>query len=96
MNWNFEIIITYEKGSQDMVYVDVPQSCNTDEKFLNFVFSQLKREELENLVKFSTCILHIEKIEDVPDFILKRNGKYYFNYKEDEEHNILAKFLQSC
>jgi len=77
-----EIIGTFDVLEQIMFSVPLAQSEATEKEFLRHVFSTLNEEEKSQLVKLSCCQLYTDREEDVLPWIMKRNGKYYFEDKD--------------
>jgi len=73
--WYINIILTFDYIPQEIYDVLIP-ICDTDSKFLKSIFKTMCKEKLKTLVKISSCM---EYEYDFPSFLMKRDGKYYFN-----------------
>jgi hypothetical protein len=84
---SFHIISTFEDGEQDIFEFELKKLENIDEKsLLKIIFKSL--ENLEKLEKLSICQLNSTK-ENCLEWLLKTNGKYYFNINVNDDEETL-------
>lgn len=84
----YDIICTFQKKEQINLIInfnEIPANL-IESQFIIKIFKQLSFNEIKTLNKLSCCQLNTDKDEDLPFFILMRNGKYYFDsYKNIDE-----------
>jgi hypothetical protein len=92
-----QIILTFS-GNKGQKILEISYKKDvSEEEFISDIFKNLSRNELENLVKISVCLMCLEQ-EAFP-FILENNGKYYFNIdvNDDDEtikwYNYKTKYI---
>lgn len=81
--WCIHFILTFDKkiehGDSQQMFMQLIPKCNTDKEFMTYLFDTMSHNELVNLMKISTCMLYVNGESEMPDFLTKRGGKYYFN-----------------
>jgi hypothetical protein len=90
----FQIIASFEKLDQDIIDIDLPETYYENEtRFLTTVFNCMDENSIKELVKFSVC-QHVKSHSDAIQWLIDRNGKYYFNYgvNNDEDTKNLHEF----
>ena len=76
--WLVNVILTFDCYDQGMYYYVVDRSSD-DINYLHNIFNAMHgKDDVEHLEKISVCHQY-SGMEDLPDFVLNRNGKYYFN-----------------
>ncbi|ARF08378.1 hypothetical protein Catovirus_1_428 [Catovirus CTV1] len=71
----YEVICTFDEGEQ--IIVDIIVEDESEKNLVFSVFKAMNKKEIISLVKLSFMRLYTKKIEDLPEFIQKNNGKYY-------------------
>lgn len=99
--WCIHFILTFDErfehnDSQQMFMQLVPR-CTTDSEFLFNLFGTMSLNELSHLIKISTCLMYIEDESEMPQFLNKRHGKYFFNVDWNKDDDTLnnRKFLDN-
>ena len=88
--WLIDVILTFNHREQDYFFYVVNRTDNDTDYLHNIFYVMDKIVDFENLVKISVCHNYI----DLPDFILVRNGKYYFNTDVNkDEQSMVAKAI---
>lgn len=78
----FQVIATFENYEQDIFEFDLINKDNIDENsFIIEVFRCI--EHHDDLTKLSIC--QFSKNNNFIDWLIKRNGKYYFNTDINED-----------
>ena len=81
----FEIITTFEHRDQYIFEIDLSY-VNNEKNFLASILNCLDGEQIKNLIKLSIC--HYAKNgESSIDWLMNRNGKYYFNYETNNNQD---------
>ena len=76
--WLINVILTFDCYDQGIYYYVIDRS-NDEINYLHSIFNAMHgKDDVEHLVKISVCHQY-SGMEDLPDFVLNRNGKYYFN-----------------
>jgi hypothetical protein len=74
-----QVIYTYHNGHQEFCkYPFVMPLLNSEELFIEYLLSPLCYDDKLSLLKVSTSIIGIYEKDIVPDWYIKRNGKFYF------------------
>lgn len=73
-----------DKSKQQMFMSLVPE-CTSDKDFLTYLFDTMSHDEVKHLIKISTCMMYIRDESDIPQFLNKRGGKYFFNVKVNKD-----------
>ena len=91
----FQVIFTFYQHEQEVLDFTVYKELN-EEEFLYTLFDTFSNELdlLKDLCKLSCCQF-VNKKEDAYGYILRRNGKYYFNpeVNQDDDTKNLRKML---
>ena len=88
--WLIDVILTFNHREQDYFFHVVDRTDNDTDYLHNIFYAMDKIVDFENLVKISVCH-NYSGLTDLPEFILDRNGKYYFNNKD--EQSMVAKAI---
>jgi hypothetical protein len=76
----FEVIVTSKKYEQIIIYITMSKDIS-EKQFIDNILKSLNKKYFNTLVKLSCCQLYCENDNDLKEFLLKSNGKYYFNGK---------------
>ena len=74
----FEVIITSNKYNQIFMYFTMSKNIS-EKEFISNILKNLDKKYFDTLVKLSCCQCYCESAEELIPFILKSNGKYYFD-----------------
>jgi hypothetical protein len=91
----FQVIASFEKLDQDIIDIDLPEAYYENElRFLAIIFNCMDKNSLEELVKLSVCQYPKSNSETILQWLIDRNGKYYFNYgvNNDEDTKYFQEF----
>jgi len=72
----FEIILTFNDLPQEIINLNI--SCDNETVFLEQIYKHIGNEKKNKLIKISSCMLYCESFNDLPLFIQKNRGKFYF------------------
>lgn len=86
-----EVIYTFRTQSQQIGTIEIKKSC-TEKEFLACILEDLQESEIEELVKLSLSQLNAKKRSQGIPWLLKRNGKLYFNDEPKEQDRELVEF----
>lgn len=97
----FNVITTYDIADQDIIDIDLSKDHYEDEeKFIKIILDCIDVSNVAELNKISV-LQYTKKHSEVIKWLLKRNGKYYFNYDVNDDddtkrwyefkHNYLLK-----
>lgn len=87
--WYIHFIFSFNNAEQEMFSQFVPRTMNDDKKFIKYVTGFLRKKEKLDLYKISTCMYYVDDENDLPDFLLKRNGKYFFHIDNNDDTVLL-------
>lgn len=73
-----EFLFTYYDKEQEIWTTEVPRNISQSD-FMLFIFNELGKENVNSLLKISTCQYGLKNIDQAIKFLMDRNGKYYFN-----------------
>jgi hypothetical protein len=78
---NFQIIASFEQLDQDIFDIVLTKDFyENEEKFLRIILNCIDETSIKELVKISVC-QNIKKSQlEVIEWLIDRDGKYYFNY----------------
>ncbi len=85
--WLIDVILTFNHREQDYFFYVVDRTDNDTDYLHNILYVIDNLVDLQNMVKISVSHNYI----DLPEFIVQRNGKYYFN--NNDEQSIVAKSI---
>ena len=79
----FNIIASFKELDQDIIDIDLPDAIYTkedEEQFIRIILNCMDQESVKQLIKLSVC-QNIKKSQlEVIQWLMDRDGKYYFNY----------------
>jgi len=90
--YEFNIIVTYIDGEQDIYDIEMNHNCVKNEKI--FLFTLFREESnVTSIIKYSIC-QKLKNIDDFLPYLRDRNGKYYFTDEDETALNIKTKYLK--
>jgi hypothetical protein len=77
-----EMIFTFEDIEQQILTESFNYNIFTQDFFRQFIINSLSPFEFNKLIKISICISgeNIHGLEDLPDFVIQTNGKFYKDF----------------
>ena len=74
----FEIIVISNKYENKIIYLNMSKNIS-EKEFIDTILKNLDEKYFNTLVKLSCCQCYCESADELIPFLLKSNGKYYFN-----------------
>lgn len=98
MEFVFEVLCSFDALEQVILTIDFENIASkediTEEMLLRSIFAELHGDELRQLYKISCAQLNTEKEEDLPAFLLRCWGKFFFDtdVNHDDDTRRLKEF----
>jgi len=90
----FQIIATFEELDQDIIDIDLPEIYYENEaRFVTMILNYMEEDSIKKLAKLTVC-QHPKRHADAIQWLIDRNGKYFFNYgvNNDPDTKSLSEF----
>ncbi len=86
-NTKVNVILTFYEGSQEQRDLNIPMALKRVDEgaLLGTIFNKLSRQQLATLLKISCSFVDARSKNELPAFVQKNMGKFYFNVESNPD-----------